>query len=90
MKSSVIKRSINIDGHKTSITLEDDFWNSLREIADSRGETLSHLVLTSIQSANSPISHQPFGSLCLASIEISSTAAANISSLRFFKQAWPD
>jgi predicted DNA-binding ribbon-helix-helix protein len=44
MKSTVIKRSIDIDGHKTSISLEDVFWNILKDIAHQRGETLSHLV----------------------------------------------
>jgi predicted DNA-binding ribbon-helix-helix protein len=43
MKSQVIKRSVNIDGHKTSISLEDDFWNSLLEIAHQRNETVSEL-----------------------------------------------
>ena len=44
MKSLVIKRSIVIDGHKTSVSLEDAFWKSLREIAHERGSSLSHLV----------------------------------------------
>jgi predicted DNA-binding ribbon-helix-helix protein len=44
MKSLVIKRSVVIDGHKTSISLEDEFWKSLREIAHERNETLSSLV----------------------------------------------
>jgi predicted DNA-binding ribbon-helix-helix protein len=44
MKSTVIKHSIVIDGHKTSISLEDDFWNSLREIAHQRNETVSQLI----------------------------------------------
>ena len=44
MKSSVIKRSIVIGGHKTSVSLEDAFWNGLREIANIRNETLSSLV----------------------------------------------
>ena len=43
-KSLVFKRSIIIDGHKTSVSLEDDFWNALRDIAQERHETLSHLV----------------------------------------------
>ncbi|MGB8174330.1 MAG: ribbon-helix-helix domain-containing protein, partial [Pseudolabrys sp.] len=30
MKSQVIKRSVMIDGHKTSISLEDAFWSSLK------------------------------------------------------------
>ena len=44
MKSTVIKRSIVIDGHKTSVSLEDGFWNALKEIADGRRLTLSELV----------------------------------------------
>jgi predicted DNA-binding ribbon-helix-helix protein len=44
MKSLVIKRSIVVAGHKTSISLEDAFWNALKEIAKARNVTLSHLV----------------------------------------------
>jgi predicted DNA-binding ribbon-helix-helix protein len=42
--SSVSKRSIVISGHKTSVSLEDAFWNSVREIATERGMTLGELV----------------------------------------------
>ncbi len=44
MKSPVVKRSIVIAGHKTSISLEDAFWKALKEIAIARGATLSDLV----------------------------------------------
>ena len=44
MKSLVISRSVNINGHKTSISLEEAFWSALKDIAHERGETLSHLV----------------------------------------------
>ena len=44
MKSSVTKRNIVIDGHKTSVSLEDAFWNALKEIAYTRQTTLSELV----------------------------------------------
>jgi predicted DNA-binding ribbon-helix-helix protein len=44
MKSSVSKRSIIIAGHKTSVSLEDEFWDSLKEIARERGMTLGSLV----------------------------------------------
>ena len=44
MKSLVIKRSIVIAQHKTSVSLEDAFWKSLRVIAHQRCETLSSLV----------------------------------------------
>lgn len=42
--SAVIKRSILLDGHKTSVTLEDEFWNGLREIANLKNTTLTSLV----------------------------------------------
>lgn len=44
MKSPVVKRSIVIAGHKTSVSLEDDFWEALKEIAIGRKATLSDLV----------------------------------------------
>ena len=44
MESLVVKHSIDIAGRKTSISLEDVFWNSLREIAHRRKETLSQLI----------------------------------------------
>jgi predicted DNA-binding ribbon-helix-helix protein len=44
MKSSVVKRSIVIDGHKTSVSLEDAFWSNLKEIAHVQRVTLSELV----------------------------------------------
>jgi predicted DNA-binding ribbon-helix-helix protein len=44
MKSPVIKRSIVIAGHKTSVSLEDAFWKGLKEIAGTREMTLSELV----------------------------------------------
>ena len=46
MKSPVIKRSIVIAGHKTSVSLEDAFWRGLKEIAVNRRMTLSDLVGT--------------------------------------------
>lgn len=44
MKSPVIKRSIVIAGHKTSVSLEDAFWKGLKDIAFSRRTSLSDLV----------------------------------------------
>ena len=46
INSTVVKRSVVIAGHKTSVSLEDDFWKGLREIAGERDQTLSHLVST--------------------------------------------
>lgn len=44
MKSPVVKRSIVIAGHKTSVSLEEAFWKGLKEIATGRNVTLSDLV----------------------------------------------
>jgi predicted DNA-binding ribbon-helix-helix protein len=44
MKSPVVKRSIIIAGHKTSVSLEDAFWKGLKDIAGHRDITLSNLV----------------------------------------------
>jgi len=44
MNSPVIKRSVTIAGHKTSVSLEDAFWKALRDIAISRQMTSSDLL----------------------------------------------
>jgi predicted DNA-binding ribbon-helix-helix protein len=44
MKSTILKRSIVIDGHKTSVSLEDVFWGDLKEIAQSQRATVSKLI----------------------------------------------
>ena len=44
MKSLVAKRSIVAAGHKTSVSLEEAFWQGLKEIARGRNITLSELV----------------------------------------------
>ena len=44
MKSPVVKRSIVIAGHKTSVSLEDAFWRGLKDIASARNVTLSDIV----------------------------------------------
>ena len=41
VKSSVIKRSVVIGGHKTTISLEEQFWSILKEIAQAQGATLA-------------------------------------------------
>ena len=44
MKSLVVKRSIMVGGHKTSVSLEEAFWNGMKDISGARGKTLSELV----------------------------------------------
>jgi predicted DNA-binding ribbon-helix-helix protein len=48
----VKKRSIVVGCHKTSISLEDSFWSSLRQIARERVTTLSELIRTLDASRN--------------------------------------
>ena len=43
-KSRVLKRSIVVAGHKTSISLEDAFWDALQEIATERRVTTATIV----------------------------------------------
>jgi predicted DNA-binding ribbon-helix-helix protein len=43
MRSSVVKRSVIIAGHKTSVSLEDAFWSGLKEIASARNLTLPEI-----------------------------------------------
>ena len=38
------KRSVTIRGHRTSISLEDEFWHALRAIAAARGLSLAALI----------------------------------------------
>jgi predicted DNA-binding ribbon-helix-helix protein len=44
MKSAVVKRSVIIAGHKSSVSLEDAFWQVLKDVARMRSQTLSELV----------------------------------------------
>jgi predicted DNA-binding ribbon-helix-helix protein len=44
MKSSIVKRSIVIDGHKTSVSLEDAFWTVLKDVAHAECVTVSKVV----------------------------------------------
>ena len=38
---AVVKRSVSIRGHRTSISLEEAFWTRLRRLAESRGLSIS-------------------------------------------------
>lgn len=44
MKPVVAKRSVVIEKHKTSVSLEDQFWSALKEIASLQQLTLSELI----------------------------------------------
>ena len=42
--SGIKKRSIVIARHRTSVSVEDEFWAGLREIAKGRGQPISQLI----------------------------------------------
>jgi predicted DNA-binding ribbon-helix-helix protein len=44
VKSQILKRSIFIAGHKTSVSLEEPFWVCLREIAEAQQASVSSVV----------------------------------------------
>jgi predicted DNA-binding ribbon-helix-helix protein len=44
MRSTITKRSIILAGHKTSISLEEPFWNALKDIAGRRKQTMTVLI----------------------------------------------
>jgi predicted DNA-binding ribbon-helix-helix protein len=44
MTSPVVKRSIMIAGHKTSVSIEDAFWTALKDIAQARQQSLAELI----------------------------------------------
>jgi predicted DNA-binding ribbon-helix-helix protein len=41
---SVVKRSLTIAGHRTSISLEEPFWDGLKALGMHRGQNLAQLV----------------------------------------------
>jgi predicted DNA-binding ribbon-helix-helix protein len=47
------KHSITIRGHRTSVSLEDEFWNRLRSIAESKNLTIAALI-TEIDETRKP------------------------------------
>lgn len=44
MKSPIIKRSVSVNGHKTSISLEEPFWNEIKTIASQKNTSIKDLI----------------------------------------------
>ena len=44
MKSAIVKRSIVLAKHKTSVSLEDEFWQGLHQIAASQNKSMAAVV----------------------------------------------
>lgn len=51
--SDGVKRSVSIAGHRTSVSLEEPFWNALRDIAKARGLSLNKLI-TEVDASRAP------------------------------------
>lgn len=43
--SGIVKKSVDLFGHATSITLEQEFWDALKLIATTQGKSIRQLVL---------------------------------------------
>lgn len=39
-----VKHSVTLRGHRTSVSLEDEFWQALRDIAKTKGRAINDLV----------------------------------------------
>jgi predicted DNA-binding ribbon-helix-helix protein len=44
MKSTIVKHSVMVAGHKTSVSMEDEFWDGLRKIAEDRHTSRADLI----------------------------------------------
>ncbi len=42
--SAIVKRSVSIAGHRTSVSLEAPFWDALKDIAHTRGSSMQQLI----------------------------------------------
>ena len=42
-RGGIRKRSLTISGHRTSVSLEDEFWTAFREIATAEGVSANEL-----------------------------------------------
>lgn len=43
MSGPPVKRSLTLRGHRTSVSLEDEFWSAFRRIAAERGQAINEL-----------------------------------------------
>ncbi len=69
MKSPVVKRSVVLAGHKTSVSLEEPSWRALKDIAASRRTTLSDLISSIDHGANAVTFHRLYDCLCSITIK---------------------
>ena len=68
MKSSIVKRSIVLAGHKTSVSLEEPFYRALKDIAASRQVRLSDLIARIDTERENGTSRRRYGCSCSTTI----------------------
>ena len=44
MNTGIVKRSVAIAGHRTSVSLEQSFWDELKRLAQERGVSINALI----------------------------------------------
>ena len=66
--TTIVKRSVVVAGHQTSISLEEPFWKSLKEIAKQRRTTLTDLVAEIDKAATAAICRQRSACSCFSII----------------------
>jgi hypothetical protein len=54
-KSRVVKRSVKVGAHNTSIAMEAAFWDGLKRIADAQGTPVNQLVATTVVAPVAPL-----------------------------------
>lgn len=60
MIDAPVKRSVTIAGHRTSISLEPEFWDALRDIANAQNRSVNGLI-AEIDAARPPAGQQASG-----------------------------
>lgn len=45
MTARPVKHSLTLRGHRTSVSLEPEFWEAFRHLASERGQTLNGLAI---------------------------------------------
>ena len=44
IKNDVLKRSVVIDGHRTSVSMEEAFWRAFKDICHAQGTSINRLI----------------------------------------------
>ena len=67
-QSPVRKRTAKVGTHSTSVSVEEEFWQGLKEIARQRELPVSTLLTDMIGSASTPTYHRQSGFMCWTTI----------------------